>query len=60
MSAYSLAHVLDVPGWPTVWGLAAESTPQEAVQEEVLGIQEDLLVLTARLQRLQKTLATAA
>lgn len=51
MSAYSLAHVLDVPGWPTVWPLVESSG--EPLKHEIEAIQEELLTISARLRRLQ-------
>ena len=61
MSAYSLAHVLDVPGWPTVWGLEPEASLVSApTKGEVDELTAQVSSITARLKRLQLRSALAA
>ena len=56
MSAYSLAHVVDVPGWPSVWGLQPEPIVRdEAVRlrSQVTVLSRELLTISKRLKRLE-------
>ena len=62
MSAYSLAHVVDVEGWPTVWGLEVEPIltlededveDQRELREEFANLTEELTSISTRLKRLQ-------
>jgi len=59
MSAYSLAHVVDVPGWPTIWGLEPDQPVEgemERLKDEVSQIRSELASITGRLSRLQSML----
>lgn len=58
MSVYSLAHVVDVQGWPTVWGLEVERGEgcPDAVDntaDEMFAISAQLASISATLKRLQ-------
>jgi hypothetical protein len=57
MSVYSLAHVVDVPGWPTVWGIEVERGEAAAEidtrPDEMFLISAQLASISAQLKRLQ-------
>jgi|APSaa5957512535_1039671.scaffolds.fasta_scaffold444731_1 hypothetical protein len=58
MSVYSLAHVVDVQGWPTVWGLEVErgeGGPEDVdtTADEMFAISAQLASISATLKRLQ-------
>ena len=55
MSAYSLAHVCDVAGWPTVWGLQPEHFVEDEnvrLRSQVAVLNRELLTISKRLKRL--------
>jgi hypothetical protein len=59
MSVYSLAHVLDVQGWPTVWGIEAQRSESGAPEadtraDEMFVISAQLASISAQLRRLQR------
>ncbi len=59
MSVYSLAHVVDVQGWPTVWGLEVERSEScgeaaDTSADEMFAISAQLASISATLKRLQK------
>ncbi len=56
MSAYSLAHVVDVPGWPSVWGLEPEPFVEDEtvrLRSQVAVLNRELLTISKRLKRLE-------